>query len=110
MLFLVCQDVPRGQGPLAGCLGGFDVNFVPAGYVFSIWSVIYLGLITYFVNWNGFGIAPEIWTIMLLAVATLVAGLAAYYRQDIAYLLVLIWAFVGIAVEQADTPIVANAA
>ena len=25
----------------------FDVYFVPAGYVFSIWSVIYLGLIAY---------------------------------------------------------------
>ena len=34
----------------------------------------------------------------------------AYYRQDIAYLLVLIWAFVGIAAEQADTPQVVNAA
>ena len=25
----------------------FDIYFVPAGYVFSIWSVIYLGLIAY---------------------------------------------------------------
>ena len=25
----------------------FDVYFVPAGYVFSIWSLIYLGLIAY---------------------------------------------------------------
>ena len=25
----------------------FDVFFVPAGYVFSIWSIIYLGLIAY---------------------------------------------------------------
>ena len=189
----------------------FDVYFVPAGYVFSIWSVIYLGLIAYsvfqllptqrenprlrqigwwfvlscaansiwlflwhygyfalsvvamlillnsliviylrlgigqqtvpaverwlvhlsfsvylgwitvaaianitafldFINWNGFGIAPEIWTIIMLVVAIAVAGLVAYSRQDIAYLLVLIWAFIGIAVEQSDTSQVANAA
>jgi hypothetical protein len=189
----------------------FDVYFVPAGYVFSIWSVIYLGLIAYaifqllpaqrenprlrqtgwwfvlscaansiwlflwhygffalsviamltllisliviylrlgvgqqtvpagerwlvhlpfsiymgwvtvatianitafldFVNWNGFGISPEIWTFIMLVVATVVAGLMAFYRQDIAYLLVLVWAFRGIAVEQSDTPQVANAA
>ena len=25
----------------------YDVYFVPAGYVFSIWSVIYLGLLAY---------------------------------------------------------------
>jgi len=189
----------------------FDVYFVPAGYVFSIWSVIYLGLIAYavfqlipaqrenprlrqtgwwfalscaansiwlylwhygyfalsvvtmltilislifiyqrlgvgrqavsagerwlvhlpfslylgwitvatianitafldFINWNGFGIAPEIWAIIMLVVAIAVAGLIAYSRQDIAYLLVLIWAFIGIGVEQSDTPQVANAA
>jgi hypothetical protein len=46
----------------------------------------------------------------MLVVATAVAGLMAYNRQDIAYLLVLIWAFIGIGVEQADTPQVAYAA
>ena len=187
----------------------FDVYFVPAGYVFSIWSVIYLGLIAYSVfqllpaqrenprlrqtgwwfvlscaansiwlflwhygyfalsvaamlillisliviylrlgigqqtvpaverwlvhlsfsvylgwitvatianitafldsvKWKGFGIAPEIWAIIMLAVATAVAGLIAYSRQDIAYLVVLIWAFIGIGVEQSDTSQVAN--
>jgi hypothetical protein len=216
LIITIIVNVLSNALPLNGLTAGeisdsFDVYFVPAGYVFSIWSVIYLGLIAYavfqllpsqrenprlrqtgwwfvlssaansvwlflwhygyfglsvvamltllasliviylrlgvgrqavsrserwlvhlpfsiylgwitvatianitaylgFVNWNGFGIAPEIWTIMLLAVATVVAGLMAYYRQDIAYLLVLIWAFVGIAVEQADTPIVANTA
>jgi benzodiazapine receptor len=189
----------------------FDVYFVPAGYVFSIWSLIYLGLIAYavfqllpaqrenprlrqtgwwfvlscaansiwlflwhygyfalsvvamltllisliliyqrlgigrqtvpsgerwlvhlpfsiylgwitvatianitafldFIDWNGFGISPEIWTFIILVVAIGVAGLMAYSRQDIAFLLVLIWAFVGIGVEQSDTPQVANAA
>lgn len=46
----------------------------------------------------------------MLVVATAVAGLMAYSRQDIAYLLVLIWAFIGIGFEQSDTPQVANAA
>ena len=63
-----------------------------------------------FASWNGFGIAPEIWTFIMLFVAVGVAGLMAYFRQDIAYMLVLVWAFVGIGVEQADTPQVANAA
>jgi hypothetical protein len=189
----------------------FDVYFVPAGYVFSIWSVIYLGLIAYAVfqllpaqrenprlgqtgwwfvlscaansawlflwhyayfalsviamltllislivvylrlgvgqqavppgerwlvqlpfsiylgwvtvatianvtafldsiNWNGFGLSPETWTFIMLVVAIAIAALMAYSRQDIAYLLVLVWAFIGIGGEQADTPQVANAA
>ena len=189
----------------------FDVYFVPAGYVFSIWSVIYLGLIAYavyqllpaqrenprlrqtgwwfvlscaansiwlylwhygyfalsvvvmiillisliaiyqrlgisrqavsagerwfvhltfsiylgwitvatianvtafldFINWDGLGVSAEIWTFIMLIVAVVVAGLMATFRQDIAYLFVLIWAFIGIGVEQSDTSQVANAA
>jgi len=82
---------------------------------------IYLGWVTVamianitafldFVNWNGFGISPEIWTFIMLVVAITLAGIMAYSWQDIAYLFVLIWAFVGIGVEQSDTPQVANAA
>ena len=202
--------------PLNGRTAGeisdsFDVLFVPAGYVFSIWSVIYLGLLAYAIyqflpaqrenprlrqigwwfvlsgvansswiflwhydyvalsvvamlvllisllniylrlgigktavtraerwlvhlpfsvylgwitvatianitvflfdiNWDGFGISPAIWTVIMLAVATVVAGLMAATRRDIAYLLVLVWAFAGIGVAQADTPLVANSA
>ena len=62
------------------------------------------------IDWNGFGISPEIWTFIMLVVAIAVAGLMAYSRQDIAYLLVLVWAFIGIGFEQADTSQVANAA
>lgn len=216
LIATIAVNVLSNALPLNGLTAGeisdsFDIFFVPAGYVFSIWSVIYLGLIAYaifqllpaqrenprlrqsgwwfvlssvansvwlflwhygyfglsvlamltllisliviylrlgvgkevvssgerwlvhlpfsiylgwitvatianitafleFVDWNGFGIAPEIWTIIMLIVAIVVAGLMAYSRQDIAYLLVLIWAFIGIGVEQADTPLVANAA
>ena len=46
----------------------------------------------------------------MLVVALVVAGLMAYDRREIAYLLVLIWAFIGIGVEQAGTPLVVNAA
>ncbi len=62
------------------------------------------------VNWSGFGIAPEIWAIIMLVVATAVGGLMAYNRREVAYLLVLIWAFVGIGVEQSEAPLVVNAA
>jgi benzodiazapine receptor len=64
----------------------------------------------YSLNWGGFGISPEIWTYIMLAVTTVLAGLMAYFRQDIAYILVLVWAFAGIGVEQANTPQIANAA
>ncbi len=82
---------------------------------------IYLGWITvatianvtqvlYYLGWNGFGIGPETWLVIMLAVAVVVAGLMAWTRRDAAYLLVLVWAFIGIALKHAAVPPVATAA
>jgi len=216
LIIMIAVNILSNAIPFNGLTAGeisdsFEVYFVPAGYVFSIWSVIYLGLISYavfqllakqrenprlrqtswwfvlscaansiwlflwhygyfalsvvamltllisliiiyqrlgigrqtvssgerwlvhlpfsvylgwitvatianitafldFFNWNGFGISPEIWTFIMLVVATIVAVLMAYTRKGIAYWLVVIWAFIGIGAEQADTPLVANVA
>jgi hypothetical protein len=82
---------------------------------------VYLGWITvatianvtqvlYFVGWNGFGLSPETWLVIMLAVAVVVAGLMAWTRRDVAYLLVLVWAFIGIALKHAAVPPVTTAA
>jgi hypothetical protein len=86
------------------------------------WSVdvpfsIYLGWITvatvanvtdwlYLVEWNGFGIPAPIWAVIMLAVASLLGLLMAITRRDAAYLFVLIWAFIGIALKQTPAPVV----
>jgi hypothetical protein len=59
--------------------------------------------------WNGWGLAPEMWAVVLLAVAVLIALAMAITRRDAAYILVLTWAFAGIGVKQAAAPLVANA-
>jgi hypothetical protein len=82
---------------------------------------IYLGWITvatianvtqvlYYLGWNGEPLSPETWLIIMLAVAVVVAGLMMWTRRDIAYLLVLVWAFIGIALKHAAVPPVATAA
>jgi translocator protein len=82
---------------------------------------VYLGWITvatvanatqllYFLGWNGGALGPEVWTVIMLAVAVVLAWLMAITRRDIAYLLVLVWAFIGIASKHAGTPLVSNAA
>jgi hypothetical protein len=63
-----------------------------------------------FVRWDGWGLAPEAWTVIMLAAGVVIAGLMAATRRDAVYLLVLIWAYVGITVKQGGTPVVANAA
>ena len=82
---------------------------------------VYLGWITvatvanatqllYFLGWNGGALGPEVWTVIMLAVAVVLAWLMAITRRDVAYLLVLVWAFIGIASKHAGTPAVSSAA
>jgi hypothetical protein len=82
---------------------------------------IYLGWITvatvanatdvlYDVGWNGFGIAPETWAVIMLIIAAGLGVAMAITRRDVAYLLVLVWAFAGIGVKQAAVPLVSIAA
>jgi hypothetical protein len=48
--------------------------------------------------------------VIMLFIAVILAGVVTWTRGDIAYLLVLVWAFVGIAIKHAPTPLVANMA
>ena len=64
----------------------------------------------YYLGWSGWGISPEIWAVIMLAAGVIISAVMSLTRADIAYSLVLVWAYVGIAIEHANTSIVANAA
>jgi len=63
-----------------------------------------------YVSWGGWGIAPQVWAVIMLVVGTGIATAVGLTRDDVAYMLVIVWAFVGIAVKHAATPTVAIAA
>jgi benzodiazapine receptor len=82
---------------------------------------IYLGWITVatianvtslldYLNWDGWGISPEAWTVIMLVTGLGIASAVSLTRGDVAYMLVIVWAFAGIAVKHAGTPVVATAA
>ena len=50
-------------------------------------------------NWNGFGVSPSTWAILVVAVALVITMLMLATRKDFAYALVLIWALIGIGVS-----------
>jgi benzodiazapine receptor len=55
-------------------------------------------------GWNGFGLAPEVWAVAMVAVAALVTLVMLLVRRDAAYALVVAWALIGIALKRsADT-------
>jgi hypothetical protein len=82
---------------------------------------IYLGWVTVatianatslldYLNWSGWGISPEAWAVIMLVVGAAVASAVSLTRGDVAYMLVIIWAFVGIAIKHTATPTVGIAA
>lgn len=79
---------------------------------------LYLGWITvatianvtdvlYYANWGGgWGIVPQVWAVVMLGVAVIVAGLMTFLKRDTVYLAVLVWAFAGIAIKfQGTNPV-----
>ena len=78
---------------------------------------IYLGWITVatvanatslldYLDWGGWGIAPEVWAVIMLVAATAIAVGVSLTRGDVAYIAVIVWAFAGIALKHAGTPLV----
>lgn len=61
------------------------------------------------VNWDGFGINPETWAIIIIIIALLLTLTVLATRKDIAYGLVIIWALFGIISKQTITNIVTTA-
>ena len=87
------------------------------------WSVrlpfsVYLGWITVatvanvtsvldYLNWDGFGIAPEIWMGIVLVAVLAISVLMNFTRRDVAFALVILWALAGIAIKHAAVASVA---
>jgi hypothetical protein len=112
-------------GCLIACylLLGVGQREVSAGYRWLVHLPfsVYLGWITVatvanvtdvldYAGWGGWGIAPEAWAVIMLVVATALTAAMLFTRRDAAYALVIIWAFVGIALKQAESRPVSIAA
>jgi hypothetical protein len=78
---------------------------------------LYLGWITvatianatqllYFIKWDGFGIAPEIWFVIMLVAAVVISAMMSLTRRNILFAMVLVWAFTGIAAKFPNVPLV----
>ena len=54
------------------------------------------------IGWGGFGISEQIWTILILFVGVAIAGARMIRDRDVAYGLVIIWAYAGIWIKHAS--------
>ncbi len=60
----------------------------------------------YSLKWAGLGLEPTVWTIVMMTIATIIATAISIQRQDTAYVLVIVWAVVAIAIRQANIPLI----
>jgi cell division protein FtsW (lipid II flippase) len=51
-------------------------------------------------TWNGFGISEPTWAVIIVSVAAAIGAATMLRNRDVAYGLVLIWAFTGILIRQ----------
>lgn len=54
------------------------------------------------IDWNGYGLSPELWTALVMVVAVVLGVIFLGRRQDYAYALVVVWAFAGIYLQHRD--------
>jgi len=93
----------------AATSGEFWSIFVPFSIYLAWASVATIANIStwlYASGWAGLGIDPMMWALLLLVIAGGLGGYFGFWRRNWAYALVIVWAFVGIAVKQsAVTPV-----
>ncbi|MFK8059324.1 MAG: tryptophan-rich sensory protein [Polaribacter sp.] len=63
---------------------------------------------TYFIkiNWDGFGVSPVIWTIILIVIATIINLIVTWKRNMSAFAFVGAWALIAIGVANSDNTLV----
>ncbi len=51
-------------------------------------------------NWHRFGLSEPFWTVLVMAVGVVLGLATVFFRRDIFYGLVIIWAFLGILIKR----------
>lgn len=97
---------------------GAALNYWLERLVFSVYfawitlaTVLNVSSALLFNGWDGFGISQVTWTIIMVIVASLIAGYTSRYYRDPAYAAVVVWTFVALAVKHgAGTQVLATLA
>jgi hypothetical protein len=72
----------------------------------SVATIVNVATGLYSIKWDGWGIAPSVWTVVMMTIASVIAAVMSIQRRDTAYVLVIVWALVAIAIRQANTPLI----
>lgn len=65
----------------------------------SVATIANISFVLTYYNWSGWGLSDQLWTVIMLTVATALALHIRFHHFDIPFAAVFIWAFIGIAVK-----------
>jgi hypothetical protein len=90
------NDVPLGEKLAVRLAFSFYIGWI------TVATIVNASVLLIRWNWNAFGISPQTWTIVMLVVALAIGVVSSLRYTDPAYIAVLTWAFVGVAVINAE--------
>jgi translocator protein len=96
--------VPAGESLLARLPFSIYLGWI------SVATIANVSVLLYALGWDGIGLAEQVATVIMLAVGSLLGYLMVRRHADVAYPLVLAWAFTGIVINQAGFTLVVVAA
>jgi hypothetical protein len=73
----------------------------------SVATIVNVATTLYALGWDGWGINPEVWSAIALFAGAAIGAIVGIQRADLAFVLVIVWALVAIAVRRANIPLVA---
>lgn len=73
----------------------------------SVATIVNVATTLFALGWKGWGINPEVWSAIALLAGAAVAAIVSIQRADLAFVLVIVWAFIAIAVRQASINFIA---
>ncbi len=76
----------------------------------SVATIVNVACTLHNFGWNNTGEIAKLWTVIMLIVAGIIAEIINIQKQDVAYTLVFIWAFVAIAIRHLDTVVISGVA
>lgn len=100
LVVLVCLSMWRRQvGRKVWTRREFWTDWLPFGVYWgwiSVATVANAAVLLLDINWGGFGVSDEIWTVVLLAVGVALCALVLFAGRNVPYALVFLWAYFGI--------------
>lgn len=76
----------------------------------SVATILNVAIVLYDLGWSGWGIDPSVWTAFVLIVGAAITATVIMQRSDIAFPLVIVWAYSAIALRHTDTLLISGVA